>query len=59
VIGILLALACGSNPAREAIEAQRAPAPAAGWTCPMHPEVHAAGPGMCPVCAMPLVEGGR
>ncbi len=52
----------------------RGPAPAAGspasppsqagdWTCPMHPEVSAPGPGRCPQCGMDLVpraelEGG-
>lgn len=25
------------------------------WTCPMHPEVSAAGPGACPKCGMPLM----
>ncbi|MCK6480258.1 MAG: efflux RND transporter periplasmic adaptor subunit, partial [Planctomycetes bacterium] len=34
-----------------------APAPdAAYWTCTMHPEVVATGPGRCPKCAMDLVE---
>ncbi len=26
------------------------------WTCPMHPEVHAKGPGSCPKCGMELVR---
>lgn len=26
----------------------------AGYTCPMHPEVRAAGPGACPICGMAL-----
>jgi YHS domain-containing protein len=31
-------------------------APEAGyWTCPMHPEIHQAGPGQCPICGMNLV----
>jgi Cu(I)/Ag(I) efflux system membrane fusion protein len=29
--------------------------PAAGFTCPMHPSVKAAGPGKCPICGMNLV----
>ncbi len=28
--------------------------PSAGFTCPMHPEIHAAGPGRCPICKMAL-----
>jgi Heavy metal binding domain len=31
-------------------------APAAKYTCPMHPEVLAATPGKCPKCGMDLVE---
>ena len=30
-------------------------APAAGYTCSMHPSVKAAGPGKCPICGMDLV----
>ena len=26
------------------------------YTCPMHPEIHQAGPGKCPVCKMTLVK---
>ncbi len=29
-------------------------APAAEWTCPMHPEVRATKPGACPICGMAL-----
>jgi len=32
----------------------RAPAPAAAYTCPMHPEVTSDQPGRCPKCAMQL-----
>ncbi len=34
------------------------PMPTAGtyFTCPMHPEVHEAGPGQCPKCGMTLVK---
>ncbi len=24
------------------------------WTCPMHPQIHRAGPGSCPICGMAL-----
>jgi Cu(I)/Ag(I) efflux system membrane fusion protein len=30
-------------------------APGAGFTCPMHPAVKAAGPGKCPICGMDLI----
>jgi hypothetical protein len=30
--------------------------PASVWTCSMHPQVEAAGPGACPVCGMPLAR---
>ncbi|MGE3537863.1 MAG: efflux RND transporter periplasmic adaptor subunit [Candidatus Tectimicrobiota bacterium] len=26
-----------------------------GWTCSMHPHIHRAAPGTCPICGMPLV----
>lgn len=35
--------------------AASAPAAAASYTCPMHPEVRAAKPGRCPKCGMTLV----
>lgn len=54
-----------------AMSRESAPAPAAGepaasttpspddaishWTCPMHPSVHEADPGKCPICGMQLV----
>jgi hypothetical protein len=28
----------------------------AGWTCPMHPEVHKHEAGKCPICKMNLVK---
>jgi HEAT repeat protein len=28
--------------------------PARAWTCPMHPQIRAAGPGRCPICGMAL-----
>jgi Cu(I)/Ag(I) efflux system membrane fusion protein len=30
------------------------PPPAVDYTCPMHPEVHSATPGKCPICGMDL-----
>ena len=55
----LALIACGPNPARAAIDAQKAAAPvASGWTCPMHPDVHAEHAGPCPICGMPLVQAG-
>ncbi len=59
MIAILLFLACATSadPARSTIDERAPPAQAAaGWTCPMHPEVHAPTAGPCPVCGMPLVE---
>ena len=32
------------------------PVVAGPWTCPMHPDVHAAEPGKCPICGMKLVK---
>lgn len=57
---LLALVACsGVNPARDEIERRAAvTAPVAGWTCPMHPEVHATEAGSCPDCGMPLVRAG-
>lgn len=35
---------------------ERSGAAASAYTCPMHPEVRAAGPGRCPICGMALEE---
>ena len=32
----------------------KTPAPAAEYTCPMHPEIRQLGPGSCPKCGMAL-----
>ncbi len=38
--------------------APEAKAPRSGWGCPMHPDVHADGPGTCPKCGMALERYG-
>lgn len=38
-----------------ATNAMKQAAPAASFTCPMHPSVKQAGPGKCPICGMDLV----
>lgn len=59
LVALALAGCGGDNPARAAIDAQKAAAPvASGWTCPMHPDVHADQAGPCPICGMPLVQAG-
>jgi hypothetical protein len=59
ILPMILFAACGGgNPARERIDGASppsAPTTEASWTCPMHPEVHAAAAGPCPICGMPLV----
>ena len=44
-----LALSQGADTAPAAAPAGR------GYTCPMHPAVHSAAPGRCPLCGMTLV----
>ena len=39
-------------------EATNQDASAAGFTCPMHPDVRKAAAGKCPMCRMALVQGG-
>ncbi len=41
-----------------AMSPNQKPMPVAGtyFTCPMHPEIHEAGPGQCPKCGMTLVK---
>jgi hypothetical protein len=65
ILALLLLTACPSrNPAREAVDAQKAVAPVSAapaaetWTCPMHPEVVQDHPGKCPKCGMDLVKKG-
>ena len=56
LVGLLLAgLASAScQKTKPGAVASAAPAPAY-YTCPMHPQVHEAGPGPCPICHMDLV----
>jgi len=48
-----------SHSAAPSRDADSAPAAAVsitdGYTCPMHPAVHSASPGRCPICGMTLV----
>ena len=52
-------LAAESPAAPSTLGHETAPAPearaAAGYTCPMHPEIHRPEPGRCPRCGMELV----
>ena len=47
-----------AEPARYLTPAAPAPSHGTGagelWTCPMHPQIHRAGPGSCPICGMAL-----
>jgi Cu(I)/Ag(I) efflux system membrane fusion protein len=43
----------GAAPA--ATDGGSSPDASAGYTCPMHPEIHSATPGRCPICKMALV----
>ena len=42
-------------PPRSGLAAPAARPAVAGYTCPMHPDVHATRPGRCPRCGMELV----
>jgi hypothetical protein len=61
LLAAILLGGCGPsrNPAREAIDRATEATPVeAGWTCPMHPEVHSDEPGSCPKCGMALEKVG-
>lgn len=51
---VLLAAAAAALGAGMLIGWQHADATHARYTCPMHPEVNATGPGQCPICFMAL-----
>lgn len=60
---LLLLAGCSRDPAAPAAPPDAAPAaadaaPAAAdyYTCPMHPSIHEAAPGRCPLCGMDLVK---
>lgn len=53
ILGLLAAAGC-QKPA-EAPPEPTAAAAATTWTCPMHPSIHQASPGSCPICGMDLV----
>ncbi len=62
IVPFLLACSTPSSPPAPKVEAPAAATAAvatapdpAGYTCPMHPSVHEAVPGKCPICGMNLV----
>lgn len=64
VLGAVALTGCGDVADRvrgllggDAVSAATSTAPAADWTCPMHPSVHQAAPGSCPICGMDLIPG--
>jgi len=50
-----LLLGCGDGGVGPAATAKTATSEVAYYTCPMHPTVHQAEPGACPICGMTLV----
>ena len=60
VIGIILhwglsTVQTGSEASAAAVSQTQAEKQIAYWTCSMHPQVHASGPGLCPFCGMELI----
>ena len=57
ILVFLVALGCSGNPSANPAgpSAEPAPAAAARYTCPMHPEIVSDKPGNCPKCGKPLV----
>lgn len=55
VIGVMLGRATSGATTNTAETAGAAAQAQEVWTCSMHPQVRMEGPGMCPICDMPLV----
>jgi len=51
-----LASLLATKPASARPQPAQAPAPADGYTCPMHPQISQKSPGKCPICGMNLVK---
>ena len=47
-------LHCHNHGHGHAAGPERPAAPGAIYTCPMHPQIRQAGPGVCPICGMAL-----
>jgi len=56
LFGLLLVLGVGACQQARPDAAAVSAAGAAYYTCSMHPQVHAEGPGSCPICGMNLIK---
>lgn len=52
VLALVTLIGCGQPSSTPA----PAPSPGSYWTCSMHPQIHEAAPGKCPICGMDLIE---